>query len=143
MISPSLTFTIAFLNEEVFPLLKKLKEIGLSLSVDDFGTGYSSLRLLARLPVNTLKIDRSFVQNIADTPNVLTLVSTVISLARAFGMRTVAEGVETREQLRILRQIDCDEAQGYLFAPPAPASEIPSIILRLSNQARSVSARGA
>jgi PAS domain S-box-containing protein/diguanylate cyclase (GGDEF)-like protein len=123
--------------------LATLREAGIGVAIDDFGTGYSSLRLLARLPVNTLKIDRSFVQNIADTPNVLTLVSTVISLARAFGMRTVAEGVETREQLRILRQIDCDEAQGYLFAPPAPASEIPSIILRLSNQARSVSARGA
>jgi PAS domain S-box-containing protein/diguanylate cyclase (GGDEF)-like protein len=123
--------------------LATLREAGIGVAIDDFGTGYSSLRLLARLPVNTLKIDRSFVQNIADTPNVLTLVSTVISLARAFGMRTVAEGVETREQLRILRQIDCDEAQGYLFARPAPASEIPSIILRLSNQARSVSARGA
>jgi diguanylate cyclase (GGDEF)-like protein/PAS domain S-box-containing protein len=116
--------------------LARLREAGIGVAIDDFGTGYSSLRLLARLPVSTLKIDRSFVQNIADTPNVLTLASTVVSLARAFNMRTVAEGVETKEQLRILRQIHCDEAQGYLFARPAPASAVPSIITRLSEEAR-------
>lgn len=122
--------------------LARLREAGVGVAIDDFGTGYSSLRLLARLPVNTLKIDRSFVQNIADTPNVLMLASTVVSLARAFQMRTVAEGVETREQLRVLRQINCDEAQGYLFARPAPASEVPSIIARLSNAVRQTSAQG-
>src|SRR5271170_5815374 len=116
--------------------LARLREAGVGVAIDDFGTGYSSLRLLARLPVSTLKIDRSFVQNIADTPNVLTLASTVVTLARAFHMRTVAEGVETRDQLKVLRQIHCDEAQGYLFARPAPASEVPAVIARLAKDAQ-------
>jgi EAL domain-containing protein (putative c-di-GMP-specific phosphodiesterase class I) len=94
------------------------------------------LRLLAKLPVDTLKIDRSFVQSIADTPNVLTLVSTIVSLARAFGMKTVAEGVETPEQLRILRSMECDQAQGYLFGRPTPAPDVPALIARLQSGAR-------
>jgi diguanylate cyclase (GGDEF)-like protein len=112
--------------------LAQLREAGIGIAIDDFGTGYSSLRLLARLPVDTLKVDRSFVQSIADTPNVLTLVSTIISLARAFKMRTVAEGVETAEQLQILRSVKCDQAQGYLFGRPTPASEVPAAIARLA-----------
>jgi EAL domain-containing protein (putative c-di-GMP-specific phosphodiesterase class I) len=111
--------------------LTQLREAGLGVAIDDFGTGYSSLRLLARLPVDTLKIDRSFIQSIADTPNVATLVSTVVSLARAFNMKTVAEGVETPEQLQKLRLVKCDQAQGYLFSRPVPASDVPSVIARL------------
>jgi len=113
--------------------LTQLREAGLGVAIDDFGTGYSSLRLLARLPVDTLKIDRSFIQSIADTPNVATLVSTVVSLARAFNMKTVAEGVETSEQLQKLRIMMCDQAQGYLFSRPVPASDVPSAIARLEN----------
>jgi EAL domain-containing protein (putative c-di-GMP-specific phosphodiesterase class I) len=86
---------------------------------------------LAKLPVDTLKIDKSFVQSIADTPNVATLVATVVSLARAFNMKTVAEGVETAEQLQKLRQMKCDQAQGYLFSRPVPATDVPSVISRL------------
>jgi diguanylate cyclase (GGDEF)-like protein len=115
--------------------LARLREAGIGIAIDDFGTGYSSLRLLARLPVDTLKVDRSFIQSIADTPNVATLVSTVVSLARAFNMRTVAEGVETAEQLEILRAMKCDEAQGYLFGRPTPASEVAAAIARLSRAA--------
>jgi EAL domain-containing protein (putative c-di-GMP-specific phosphodiesterase class I) len=115
--------------------LSQLREADIGIAIDDFGTGYSSLRLLARLPVDTLKIDRSFVQNIADTPNVLTLVSTIVSLARAFDMRTVAEGVETPEQLQILRGMKCDQAQGFLFSRPTPASEVPAVIARLPRAA--------
>jgi EAL domain-containing protein (putative c-di-GMP-specific phosphodiesterase class I) len=113
--------------------LSQLREAGIGVAIDDFGTGYSSLRLLARLPVDTLKIDRSFVQSITDTPNVMTLVSTVVSLARAFGMRTVAEGVETSGQLEMLRLSKCDQAQGYYFARPVPALAVQSEIARLSN----------
>jgi diguanylate cyclase (GGDEF)-like protein len=116
--------------------LSQLREAGVGVAIDDFGTGYSSLRLLARLPVDTLKIDRSFIQSIPDTPNVMTLVSTVVSLARAFSMRTVAEGVETSEQLQMLRLAKCDQAQGYLFARPTPASDVPSVIARLSYEQR-------
>jgi diguanylate cyclase (GGDEF)-like protein len=112
--------------------LALLREAGIGVAIDDFGTGYSSLRLLARLPVDTLKVDRSFIQSVADTPNVRILVATIISLARAFGMHTVAEGVETAEQLKILRAVKCDQAQGYLFGRPTPASEVPAAIARLS-----------
>jgi EAL domain-containing protein (putative c-di-GMP-specific phosphodiesterase class I) len=112
-----------------------LREAGIGVAIDDFGTGYSSLRLLARLPVDILKIDRSFIQSITDTPNLMTLVSTVVSLARAFSMRTVAEGVETGEQLQLLRLIKCDQAQGFLFARPVQAADIPSVIARLPNAA--------
>ena len=112
--------------------LAQLREAGIGIAIDDFGTGYSSLRLLARLPVDTLKVDRSFIQSIGDTPNVMTLVSTIVSLARAFNMYTVAEGVETAEQLQILRAMKCDQAQGFLFGRPTPASDVPAAIARLS-----------
>jgi diguanylate cyclase (GGDEF)-like protein len=115
--------------------LSQLREAGVGVAIDDFGTGYSSLRLLARLPVDTLKIDRSFIQGITDTPKGMTLVSTVISLACAFNMRTVAEGVETPEQLQLLRVAKCDQAQGFLFARPVPASDVISVLGRLSNAA--------
>jgi EAL domain-containing protein (putative c-di-GMP-specific phosphodiesterase class I) len=116
--------------------LALLREAGAGIAIDDFGTGYSSLRLLAKLPVDTLKIDRSFVQNIVDTPNVLTLVSTIVSLARAFGMKTVAEGVETSEQLRLLRSMHCDQAQGYLLGRPTPASDVAAVAARLQPGSR-------
>jgi EAL domain-containing protein (putative c-di-GMP-specific phosphodiesterase class I) len=116
--------------------LSQLREAGIGIAIDDFGTGYSSLRLLAKLPVDTLKVDRSFVQSIADTPNMLTLVSTIVSLARAFSMKTVAEGVETAEQLQTLRLIKCDQAQGFLLGRPTPAADVPAAIARLSRAAR-------
>ena len=116
--------------------LSQLREAGIGIAIDDFGTGYSSLRLLAKLPVDTLKVDRSFVQSIADAPNMLTLVSTIVSLARAFDMKTVAEGVETAEQLQMLRLIRCDQAQGFLLGRPTPSSDVPAAIARLSGAAR-------
>jgi diguanylate cyclase (GGDEF)-like protein len=114
--------------------LSRLREAGIGVAIDDFGTGYSSLRLLARLPVDTLKVDRSFIQSIAET-NMATLVSTIVSLARAFGMKTVAEGVETAAQLQMLRLFKCDQAQGFLFGRPTPAAGVPSAIERLSQAA--------
>jgi EAL domain-containing protein (putative c-di-GMP-specific phosphodiesterase class I) len=112
--------------------LEELREAGIRVAIDDFGTGYSSLRLLSRLPVDTLKIDRSFIQGITHGPHAMTLVSTIISLARAFDMRLVAEGVETIEQLDLLRVMGCDQAQGFYLGRPAPAIEIPAMIDRLS-----------
>jgi diguanylate cyclase (GGDEF)-like protein len=111
--------------------LAQLREAGVGAAIDDFGTGYSSLRMLARLPVDTLKIDRSFIQGMTETAGGLTLVSTVVSLARAFGMRTVAEGVETPEQFQNLKDCRCDEAQGFLLARPMTAGEVPNLIQRL------------
>jgi diguanylate cyclase (GGDEF)-like protein len=116
--------------------LTQLREAGLGIAIDDFGTGYSSLRMLAKLPVDTLKIDRSFVQSISDTP-VATLVSTVISLARAFNMKTVAEGVETADQLQKLRTMKCDQAQGYFYSRPVAASDVQEVIAKLENLPRS------
>jgi diguanylate cyclase (GGDEF)-like protein len=113
--------------------LGELRAAGIGIAIDDFGTGYSSLRLLSRLPVDTLKIDGTFIQGIADTPNLMTLVSTIVSLARAFDMRTVAEGVESAEQLAMLRMINCDQAQGFYLGRPSPASEVPNVIRRLSH----------
>jgi diguanylate cyclase (GGDEF)-like protein len=112
--------------------LTQLREVGIGVAIDDFGTGYSSLRLLARLPVDTLKIDRSFVQDITATSSAKTLVATVVSLAHAFGMHTIAEGVETIEQLQMLREVGCDQAQGYLLARPGPAADVPMVLGRLN-----------
>ncbi len=115
--------------------LSQLREAGIGIAIDDFGTGYSSLRMLAKLPVDTLKVDRSFVQSITETPNMMTLVSTIVALARAFNMKTVAEGVETTEQLQLLRLIKCDQAQGYLLSRPTPAADVPAVIARLTRPA--------
>jgi diguanylate cyclase (GGDEF)-like protein len=114
--------------------LAELRSAGIGVAIDDFGTGYSSLRLLSGLPVNSLKIDRSFILAAEATQTGMTLVSTIVSLARAFGMHTVAEGVETQEQLDMLRGLGCDQAQGYVFARPGPAEDVPSIIARLQTQ---------
>jgi EAL domain-containing protein (putative c-di-GMP-specific phosphodiesterase class I) len=104
--------------------LKSLQLLGLHVALDDFGTGYSSLSYLARLPINSLKIDRSFIMQMSKGPEQMAIVSTVISLARALNLKVVAEGVETEEQANLLRLLRCDEAQGYLFGRPVPPEEL-------------------
>ncbi len=98
--------------------LQNLKEIGIKVSIDDFGTGYSSLAYLKRLPIDVLKIDRSFVQEIAVNPDDAALVMTIITLAHNLRLKVVAEGVETEEQLKFLNLLSCDEWQGYLCSRP-------------------------
>jgi diguanylate cyclase (GGDEF)-like protein/PAS domain S-box-containing protein len=98
--------------------LAAIRDLGVGIALDDFGTGYSSLAYLARLPVSTLKIDRSFVSQMLDDTSVMTLVSTIISLARSLRLSTIAEGVESEEQAKILRLLGCDEMQGYLYSKP-------------------------
>jgi diguanylate cyclase (GGDEF)-like protein/PAS domain S-box-containing protein len=98
--------------------LNAIRAMGISIAIDDFGTGFSSLSYLSRLPMDTLKIDRSFVYDMASGPAATTLVSVIINLAHALKLKAVAEGVETAEQLRLLRSLDCDEMQGYLFGRP-------------------------
>jgi EAL domain-containing protein (putative c-di-GMP-specific phosphodiesterase class I) len=100
--------------------LKSIRALGISFAIDDFGTGFSSLSYLAKLPVDTLKIDRAFVIEM-DTPEGLALVSTIIILAHALKLKVVAEGVETEKQSRQLLSLNCDEMQGYLFSKPVPA----------------------
>src|SRR6266404_2398761 len=105
-------------------LLKRLKALGVQLSIDDFGTGYSSLSYLHRFPVNTLKIDRSFVGRIGEAAENLEIVRTVISLAENMGMEVVAEGIETMSQLTQLRRLKCQYGQGYLFSRPVDADSV-------------------
>ena len=102
--------------------------MGVNIAIDDFGTGYSSLAYLAKLPVDALKIDRSFITDMTINTHSMTIVSTIISLARALGLEVIAEGVETEEQSKILRLLQCDEMQGYLFAKPMPAAEIKQLL---------------
>ena len=107
-------------NHSIVSLLA-IRALGVTIAIDDFGTGFSSLNYLAKLPVDTLKIDRSFVTEMVSGTGGLTLVSVIINLAHELKLNTVAEGVETDEQLRQLRLLGCDEMQGYLFGKPVPA----------------------
>jgi EAL domain-containing protein (putative c-di-GMP-specific phosphodiesterase class I) len=108
--------------------LKMLRDMGINIAIDDFGTGYSSLGYLARLPVNTLKIDRSFINTMTLEPDSLTIVSTIISLAHSLKMNVIAEGVETEEQSRLLQLLKCDEMQGYLFSKPLAAEHMTTML---------------
>lgn len=122
-----LEITESLVMEDIEENIKKLvaiRERGVSIAVDDFGTGYSSLRYLARLPAQTVKIDRSFIATILQDGNTMTLVSTIISLAHALGLKVVAEGVESEDQAKALLGLKCDEMQGYFISRPVPREEL-------------------
>ena len=114
-------------------LLQQLRAVGIELAVDDFGTGYSSLSYLQRLPVSSLKIDKSFVKSLGEKRDHAEIVETILTLARRLGIRVVAEGVETFEQLAELRRLQCDAGQGFLFAKPADL-ETAETLLAFKNQ---------
>jgi diguanylate cyclase (GGDEF)-like protein len=120
--------------------LKRLREAGVSIAIDDFGTGHSSLRVLAGLPVDVLKIDRSFVRDIATNRGHRVIVQTTITLADSLGLKTVAEGVETQEQAQLLAELGCQSLQGYLVCRPESAGQIAEW---LSANARSAASLGA
>lgn len=109
---------------ETIPLLKALKDMGVGLAIDDFGTGYSSLSYLKNFPINTLKIDKSFVDEIVDNPKDAAIARTIVQLAENLGLRTIAEGVETLEQVEMLTNMGCQELQGYYFSKPLPVGEV-------------------
>ena len=109
--------------------LRAVRELGLGIAIDDFGTGYSSLAYLAKLPVSSLKIDRSFVITMLSDANAMNLVSMIVSLAHSLKLKVVAEGVDAEEQAAALRGLQCDEMQGYLFSKPLPADALTPLLL--------------
>lgn len=120
----------AFMQDVEFTksVLDRIKKSGIHINIDDFGTGYSSLSYLKKLPIDNLKIDISFVRGIADNRDDRAIASAIISMAHNLNMKTIAEGVETEEQLKILRQLGCDMIQGFYFSRPLPSGEIEKIL---------------
>lgn len=110
--------------EETIRKIYALRERGIHISIDDFGTGYSSLQYLRRLPVDRLKIDRSFIQTIGHDRRDQAIVKSVIEMGHSLGIKVLAEGIETPEQMQLIRNFDCDEGQGYFFSPPVPIDEM-------------------
>lgn len=104
-------------------IIGKLIDMGVSISIDDFGTGYSSINYLKHFPVNYLKIDQSFIADVAKNRNTLTIVKAVIDVAHALNLKVTAEGIETEEQLMLMQNLDCDELQGFYISKPLPIDE--------------------
>ncbi|OKP97311.1 bifunctional diguanylate cyclase/phosphodiesterase [Paenibacillus sp. P46E] len=119
-------------KETAFDQLNRLKRLGVFISIDDFGTGYSSLHYLKDMPIDRLKIDRSFVSEVMEDSNNAAIVSTITSMAHHLKLKVTAEGVENKEQLQFLRQQHCHEAQGYLFSKPIKAAEFELFFLKSS-----------
>jgi EAL domain-containing protein (putative c-di-GMP-specific phosphodiesterase class I) len=129
-----LTETAVMRNFEATGIvLQSLSAMGVRIAVDDFGTGYSNLSYLKRFPINTLKLDRSFINDLPQSADAGTIVSSVIRMAHCLHLQVVAEGVETREQLQFLQAHDCEEGQGYYFSKPVAADECRSM-LQLTRQ---------
>ncbi len=118
--------------EETIACLEEFRKLGVSVALDDFGTGYSSLKYLKDFHIDYLKVDKSFVDGIPGSAGDVVITQTIIAMARSLNICVIAEGVETQEQLRTLRELDCDEAQGYLFSPPLPAESLRSMLKQAS-----------
>jgi diguanylate cyclase (GGDEF)-like protein len=134
-----LEITESLLVEDIAGTIEKLRalrELGVRVAIDDFGTGHSSLAYLAKLPVDTLKIDRSFIVTMLHNVDIMALVSTIISLAHALKLRVVAEGVDSQEQAGVLRLLRCDEVQGYLYSKPLPRERLIEALRKLPESAR-------
>jgi diguanylate cyclase (GGDEF)-like protein/PAS domain S-box-containing protein len=116
-------------SERLAPIFESLTGMGVRFSIDDFGTGYSSLSYLQRFPIENLKVDRSFIRGLPDDSDAVALAQAIIAMARALGMRVVAEGVETKEQMTFLKGAGCHEMQGFYFSRPVPAHEFERLLL--------------
>jgi EAL domain-containing protein (putative c-di-GMP-specific phosphodiesterase class I) len=113
-------------------VLRDLKALGVRISIDDFGTGYSSLGYLRRFPLDTLKVDRTFVSDADTDRGNATIASAIIAMAHQLGLRAIAEGVERPGQMDFLRLHRCDAVQGFLFSPPVPAAQVEALLRRTS-----------
>jgi EAL domain-containing protein (putative c-di-GMP-specific phosphodiesterase class I) len=111
-------------DEAALSVLHRLRSLGVRIALDDFGTGYSSLSYLRRFPFDKIKIDRSFIKDVADTDGSFAIVQAVVNIAKSRNITTTAEGVETEQQLEVLRTMGCNELQGYLFSRPVPVQEL-------------------
>lgn len=114
---------------ETLEILEYIKELGVTVSVDDFGTGYSSLMYLKNFPIDSIKIDRFFVKDIISSPQDAAIVQAIVAMAKSLEMTVIAEGIETGEQFRMLRDMGCDIGQGYLFSPAIPAEDFAKLVL--------------
>jgi EAL domain-containing protein (putative c-di-GMP-specific phosphodiesterase class I) len=114
--------------ERAVKLLRSLKSIGVRLTIDDFGTGYSSLAYLKRLPIDCMKIDASFVRGIPVDASDVAITETILAMAASLGLKVVAEGVETADQMYFLERRGCDEMQGFYFSKPLPAEDVPAYL---------------
>ena len=110
--------------ERAIEVLTEVRKLGIPVAIDDFGTGYSSLAYIVTLPIDEVKIDRAFIKKITADPAYKGIVSTCISLAHNLNLKVVAEGVEIEGQAAMLRQLGCDQAQGFLYSPPVPADQL-------------------
>jgi EAL domain-containing protein (putative c-di-GMP-specific phosphodiesterase class I) len=115
--------------EETVSALRTFKDAGIRISVDDFGTGYSSLSYLKQFPLDSLKIDRSFVQDLHNNTDDAAICAAILAMAKELGLSVVAEGVELEEQLEFLRQHGCDQIQGFLISKPLPPDELKEFVL--------------
>jgi EAL domain-containing protein (putative c-di-GMP-specific phosphodiesterase class I) len=110
--------------------LGRLREMGVQIAIDDFGSGYSSLNYLKRLPIDDVKIDQSFVRDLAVNPSDAAIVGSIVAMTHELKLKAVAEGVETEEQLAFLRERQCDVVQGFLFSKPMPADALEDLVRR-------------
>ena len=114
--------------EKALKTLGQLKAMGVHISIDDFGTGYSSLIYLRRFPIDTLKIDRAFTQDMTESTDAQAIVAAIIAMAKALKLKVIAEGIEKVEQMELLEQYGCYEGQGYAFSRPLPADEMTTLL---------------
>ncbi|EQB87077.1 hypothetical protein M918_11365 [Clostridium sp. BL8] len=112
-----------FIDENI-KILEELRTLGVNIAMDDFGTGYSSLNYLMKLPIDSLKIDKSFIDNINESSNKELIMDTIIKLAHNLNLEVIAEGVETSDQLNILKKMSCNKIQGYFYSKPLPKNDL-------------------